>query len=94
MALSVDDVVARCSRYSGFNLRWKLVEDQLTIWDPRDYHNSVLIVTPYRFTGGVREVYGRLWQWAITPEESEVLACEIRGPRSIAPVAMELPTDF
>ncbi len=71
----IDEIVARCAKYSGWELEWKLEtardgSPKLEISDPADYGRSALIVMAHPvLTDRVREIYGRLWHWAISHEE-------------------------
>ena len=70
----LNELVARCSKYSGFNLVATLENGpKLTIADPNNFHLSALVLT--LGVGGlfVHEAYGRMHHWAITREEQEIL---------------------
>ena len=97
--MTLDDIVARCSRFSGFNLQWKMDDNQLIIWDPQDQTvgNQSRLVLAIDDLLLPREVYGRLRQWAISPAELEVMARKLRREnfvRKLATIPIEIPTDF
>ena len=67
----VDQIVARCSSFSGYNLQWEVANGVLRIEDPQEGGNSTLTLS--LTFGDLREVYGRLRHWAVTVEEQNVL---------------------
>jgi hypothetical protein len=79
--MTMDQIVARCSKFSGYNLTWK-VEDKghgkvLIIEDPAHAGPSTLALslTP----GYLYEVYGRLRHWAITADEQKVMIAALQN---------------
>lgn len=70
----MDEIVKRCSKFSGYNLQWRVRNGEygkvLIIEDPAK-PDSTLVVSATSY--GLHEVYGRLRHWAITNEEQEVM---------------------
>jgi hypothetical protein len=75
----MDALVARCSRYSGFNLEWSMKGEVLTIEDKAKGGQSRLSVTPFLSGNALREVYGRLHHWAVTVEEQNLMLEAIKA---------------
>ncbi len=71
--MTLDDIVARCSRFSGYELQFELKADCLRIWDPKALGRSQLAVVLAPGGNSLREAYGRLRHWAITLQEQDVM---------------------
>jgi len=73
--MGIEDIVARCSKFSGWNLTYVVEGSKLSIWDPKDMGKSRLTVCLMWWEGSqvLHEVYGRLRHWAISPEEQMVM---------------------
>lgn len=83
--MTLNDIAARCSKFSGFNLQVKVeagAVKTVTFFDPEDTtlgSQSRLVL--YAGIGGlsIRESYGRMSHWAITPEEQQVILQELKA---------------
>ena len=77
--MTMDDIVVRCSTFSGWNLTWKveLVAGVpcLMIEDPTNRRSALTVMLRGCMDKhfGLREVHGRLGHYAITPEEERVM---------------------
>ena len=77
ITVPMEKLLSRCSRFSGFDLRYEVKRGVLTFFDQRN--RPQLAVSLYFPDGAMlREVYGRLRQWAITPSEEAVMARLLR----------------
>lgn len=73
--MTLDDIAARCSTFSGWKLRWEIKDGAVHFWDPKDSGKSRLSISLlFPDSRILRERYGRMWHWAITCEEQEVIA--------------------
>jgi len=94
--MSMGELVERCSAYSGWKLQWRLQDPGTTdvrilIWDPRDPKSRCVFgLSRHPGSSRVREVYGRLRHWGITPEEQRVMT---RVMRDTLPPVTEEPVD-
>lgn len=70
--MTLNDIVARCSKFSGYNLVASINDGVLTIEDKAVGGASWLVLT-LGPCDTLREVYGRLRQWGINGREYEVL---------------------
>jgi len=70
--VTVESITARCSRFSGWNLKWEVEDGLLRMYDPSNYSRSSLILNK----DGV-EVHGRLRHWGVTLDELKVLLAAI-----------------
>jgi hypothetical protein len=71
-------IVARCSRFSGYRLESRFEQSRTGTWllvieDPAVVTRSTLVLARHLVPGLLREVYGRLRHWGITPKEEQVL---------------------
>jgi hypothetical protein len=85
-AKCVDAIVARCSRHSGWTLQWEWTKHgSIRIWDPKTSDpalydqskcpSSTLVLDLYDGQNiCLREVYGRMRNWAIDHLEQAVIA--------------------
>jgi hypothetical protein len=71
--MTIEDIVARCSTFSGYKLQYELKPDSLRIWDPKAVGRSQLVVVLGSGGFGLHETYGRLRHWAITRQEQDVM---------------------
>jgi hypothetical protein len=70
--MTLNDIIKRCSKYSGWELRWEVKNGTLKIFDPKNVSNSLLSVY-IDVHGALHEAHGRLRHWAITSDEIEVM---------------------
>ena len=76
--ISIDDIVVRCSKYSGFKLEWRIREGLLEIEEPGK-PKSLLSLRLYHPEGhSLYEVYGRMRHWCISTREMLVLAAALQ----------------
>lgn len=78
--MNMDDVVARCSKFSGYKLTWRIEKRKIGLWlliEEPGKPDSTLIVCPTT-EGFLHEVYARLRQWGITAEEQETMKAALR----------------
>lgn len=82
--MTIQDIAARCSKFSGWNLTVKLCapstgyhshrfQPMLEFFDPDDSSGQsrmVIGISPYNT---LTEVYGRMRHWAIDLEEQRVM---------------------
>jgi len=73
----MDDLVRRCSKFSGWDLRWEVQDGLLTIWDPKDWGKSALVVGRHSLSGGLTAYHGRPVHWGITPDEERVILARL-----------------
>lgn len=90
--MNMDDVCARCSKFSGHNLTWSITTGRatgaklLTIEDKADKSDNlkprltVMLALPD--SSILRAIYGRLQQWDVTVEEQTVMVAELQKAES------------
>ena len=82
--MTLNDIAARCSKFSDFNLRVEVENadvKKVVFFDPRDTSigsQSRLVLYAGPCGLGIREAYGRMHHWAITPEEEQVILRELQ----------------
>jgi hypothetical protein len=75
MYMDLNTIAERCSRFSGWDLQWKIEGGRISFWDPKDSGKSRLsLCLMFPDSPILRETYGRMWHWAITREEQAVIA--------------------
>jgi hypothetical protein len=80
----MDALVARCSRYSGWDLSWRLVSWTpesvcIRISDPKDPRSICVFGLFPGSEYSVREVYGRTRHWAISFQEQTMMVRFMRS---------------
>ena len=88
--MTIDEVVARCSKYSGFKLEWRIRKCVLEIEEPGKPQSCLALKLYHPESDVLYEVYGRMRHWGISLEEKTVLAAALREPP--APVTQEVPS--
>jgi hypothetical protein len=89
--MTLQDVVDRCSRFSGYRLEYRFEESHgdrlLVIEDPSVGPHSSLVVKIHPACDLVLyEVYGRLRHWGVTLDEEEVMRAALQHlSHAIAP---------
>jgi len=91
--MTLDDIAARCSKFSGWDLQWEIEGGAVHFWDPKDSGKSRLSVSLlFPDSPILHDRYGRLWHWAITREEQEVIARAL-GYKSV-PTVLKMADPF
>ena len=75
--MTIQDIAARCSKFSGWNLTFRLGKigslPALEFFDPNDNSGQSRLVVGIDAHGLLSEVYGRLRHWGIDMEEQRVM---------------------
>jgi hypothetical protein len=82
--MTIADITARCSKFSGWNLKFILdgpatnvkhagFSPVLEFFDPEDRTGQSRMMLHIDRHGLLAEVYGRMAHWGITPEERQVM---------------------